>query len=150
MFKHDTRLKVIPHPSIGKTCVAAEDIQMNERLFYWGTHMKNYVENVTDNDYLLTTSDGKYVIDPTDYEISKLQFTNSPGPKEIENIQPTNRIYKHENLICQEFRATRNIKKGTQIAWKYGGVGWFKDRNLKPINISFENYPAPKRKIKKS
>lgn len=145
MFKHDDRLKVIPHPSIGKTCIAAEDIKMNERLFYWGVHMKNYVENDTNNDYLLTTCDGKYIVDPTTYEDMKLQFVNSPGPKEIENIQPTKDVYKHKNLVCQEFRATRNIRKGTQLTWKYGGSGWFRDRNLKPINISFENCPAPKR-----
>lgn len=148
MFKHDTRLKVIPHPSIGKTCIAAEDIQMNERLFYWGVCMKIFENNDNDNDYFLTTCDCKYVIDPTDYENSKLQFVNSPGPKEIENIQPTKHIYKHENLICQEFRATRNIRKGTQLTWRYGGVGWFNDRKLKPINISFENHPAPKRQKK--
>jgi hypothetical protein len=145
MFQDDTRLQVISHPHIGKTCIAVEDIKINQRFFYWGTHLKNYIENVTDNDYLLTTSDCKYIIDPTPYENMKLQFVNSPGPKEIENIQPTTRVYKHENLVCQEFRATRNIKKGTQITWKYGGFGWFHDRNLKPLNISFENYPAPKK-----
>lgn len=149
MFQNDSRICVIAHPSIGKTCIAAEDIKMNERLFYWGVHMKNYREDDTNNDYLLTTFDEKYVIDPTSYEDMKLQFSNSPGPKEIENIQPTNRIYKHKNLVCQEFRATRNIKKDTQITWKYGGLGWFRDRNLKPINISFENYQAPKRRKKK-
>lgn len=149
MFKDDMRLNVIHHPNplVGKTCIATQDIKMNERFYYWGIH----AQNDTNNDYSLTTSDNKYIIDPTPYKnVMKLQFSNSPGPKEIGNIQPVNQIHKFKNLICQEFRATRNIKKHTQIVWNYGGSGWFKDRNLKAINISFENCPAPKRQKKKS
>jgi hypothetical protein len=148
MFCIDTRLEVVDHPIIGKTCISNCSISRHERFYYWGVYEKasNVDDTTNESDFKLNVSDNAYTIDPA-YDCH-IRFCNAPGPNETSNIEPTKRYFFSEDrrLLAQEFKATRNILMGTQLVWRYGGDGWFKDRNITRINICTESLPVPKKK----
>ena len=141
MFTSDHRIEVVNHPWLNKTCIAKSSIKMNERFYFWGRDV-GLVDD-TDNDYILTVCDHSRSVDPTLFPECRLQFVNAAGPDERDNIAPTKKYMRKNDLLCQEFRAICNIPKGCQLLWSYGDTHeWFDERNITRKNCGTEALPS--------
>lgn len=142
LYSSNSFLKVVDHPFLGKTCVAARDIQYNERFMYIGKIV--IIDRMMSDDYMLTAVD-QNVIQP-DVECC-LTYSNAHGPNETSNIAPVLKTHRlADGKLAQEFRAIRKIPKNTQIVWNYGGLKWFSDRGITRLNVGTKEYPAPQSK----
>lgn len=138
-------IRVACHPWLQHTCVAVRDIPRHTRLYYWGTKIPYISEVSNDDEYTLSVCDRSANIDPRPFVDAILQFSNSPGPDECDNIRPTACVESDgAHLIAQEFITTRNIPTDTQLLWGYGSDLWFSERNIPRRNASAPNLPAPR------
>jgi hypothetical protein len=151
MFKADERLRVVPHPTVGRACVAARRVRRGERLYFWGNVVSVRDETPANSDYLITSPRGM-VIDPTPFgDASRLQYVNAPGPNERANITHTGRdvrrrvrdgVGRQRVLASVEFRALRAIARGEQLLWDYDGDEWFEERGLTRVDVDVAARPA--------
>jgi hypothetical protein len=142
MFRKDSRIQIVHHAFLNKTCVAKRTIKKNERFYFWGKDIGKVKDDDNTSDYALNVCDNSCTVDPTPYPNSLLQYVNAPGPDEEENITPTNKYYVQDDLVAQEFRAVCNIPKGFQILWSYGDEVWFSERNITRQNCHTNELPT--------
>lgn len=148
-FERDQRIAVVPHPRIGQTAIAARTIQRSDEFLFWGAlHSLPCVdgEPCAENEFQVTTGDGRYIVDPTKYAADSLcMYINAPGPGEVPCLRATGVDVLSEDRLLGGvvLKATRSIPKGYQMTWNYGGVvTFFKGWNRARIPIEAPGLPT--------
>ena len=151
IFDNDHRVRVVKHPTMGRTLVASETLRKGDTLWYWGAwRTDEHPDDAARNDYEVGTPNPCGVIDPTPFCDSVMQYANAPGPGELPNITATSEVHvcAHTERAGVRLRCICDIPVGHQVVWRYG-TDWFESRGLRRLPVHLPQFPVRKRAKRK-